>query len=125
MQSEIERIRSENMSLNEQLLEALTRADNHPRSNRKGTGGLTSSMKQQQTLEIQELLKLHEESEDILKKKMTLIQILEQQLKDQSQDVQLLETTIMECKQEIRVKDDQLYMLNRELQQYVQFYEEL
>lgn len=52
MQSEIDRIRSENMSLNEQLLEALTRADNHHRSNRKGAGGLTSSMKQQQTLEI-------------------------------------------------------------------------
>eukprot|EP00347_Sterkiella_histriomuscorum_P001919 403370165 len=124
--SEIDRLRNDNMSLNEQLMEALNRANAKARdnsSNRKDR--LSTSMKQQQTLEIQELLKLHEESEDILKKKMTLIQILEQQLKDQSGDMQLLESTIMELKQETRVKDDQLYMLNRELQRQDAFNNEL
>ena len=56
-----------------QALDKLHKAENTRDRSRDGFNG-----QKQQTLEIQELLKLHEESEDILKKKMTLIQILEQ-----------------------------------------------
>ncbi|CDW80365.1 UNKNOWN [Stylonychia lemnae] len=108
MQDELDQLRNENQSLNEQIQEILQRHQSTKRN-------LSATMKQQQTLEIQELLKLHEESEDILKKK----------LKDQSIDMQSLESQNIDFKQELRVKDDQLYILQNELQKQMTLYNEL